>query len=890
MKRLFALLLCLIFALGTAAPAFAAEIDVPEETPEPPQLIKTPDDLRAFSEGCALESYSRGRVFSLEADLTPGADFAPIPYFAGTFLGNGHTISGLELRGDGSRLGFFRQLAPGAHVSDLTVCGSVCPGGTRMEIGGLAGTNAGTVENCSFRGTVAGLENVGGLVGLNEAGGELLSCSFEGEVRGEHRVGGLAGTNAGLIEDCRNLGRINTAAITPERKQSFDLSAFTEDDFLDLADIGGLAGDNGGVIRSCRSEGEVGRANTGYNVGGIAGKSSGFLTDCVNLGPVRGRRDAGGIVGQLIPHAVWDFSEDRLGGLNEELERLNSLLERGSQGADLRTAELRAGLNGLHASVSDALDELAGVLSYYTGVGELGPIELDPETGLPILPEFDPTGADLEGLNRALDRVYAESEALSLSLGENAAALSDYLQALSAQLSRTLGVMGGMLGADRDGALFESFDLSADETYEHEAGAADGCFNGGSVEAESSAGGIAGSMAFEISFDMEDRLNASDFLASDAKRYLFAALRSCESRGEVRVRGDCAGGVVGRAELGAVADCVGAAAVSSQKGDYVGGVAGSSAGCIRGCWARGVLAGGKYVGGVAGRGQTILDCASWVSIERGAEYLGAVAGWADGEVSGNRYAGEVPAGVDGVSLEGQCEPLTVEALLALEGAPEGFDELELRFYVGDTLVETRVVPFGSEAGAPPAVPDEGARRWRWEDFDGGRVYRSMELRGSYTEPVTVLASAEEPPLYLVEGVFNEDQRLSALPVEPRDGEPPLAAARLLVEGYEGSLTVHLRAPGGGKLYLLAPDGTRTELPFEVDKSYLVFSLENGGAFVLLPGAQAPGWLPWAAAGGASLLLLTAFLLIRRRRKKTAVPAAEAAGPAGDGEAENGEKA
>ena len=111
MKRLFALLLCLIFALGTAAPAFAAEIDVPEETPEPPQLIKTPDDLRAFSEGCSLESYSRGRVFSLEADLTPGADFAPIPYFAGTFLGNGHTISGLELRGDGSRLGFFRQLS-----------------------------------------------------------------------------------------------------------------------------------------------------------------------------------------------------------------------------------------------------------------------------------------------------------------------------------------------------------------------------------------------------------------------------------------------------------------------------------------------------------------------------------------------------------------------------------------------------------------------------------------------------------------------------------------------------------------------------------------------------------------------------------------------------------
>ncbi|MBR5343133.1 MAG: hypothetical protein IK149_04480 [Oscillospiraceae bacterium] len=879
MKRILSALLCLLLILALASPALAeapVETDVPLETEAPPERITTPEEFLRFAEACALESYSKGRVFSLETDLTLGADFAPIPYFAGTFLGNGHRIEGLDLRGDGSRLGLFRTLAEGARVCDLEVSGSVCPGGTRINVGGLAGVNGGTIENCSFSGTVTALENVGGLVGTNGESGAILSCRFEGEVRAEHQSGGVAGKNLGLIEKCRNAGAVNNVSITPERKQSFDLAAFTEDDFLDLADIGGVAGENDGVIRDCVNEGPVGYPNTGYNVGGVAGKSSGYVTACENRGPVRGRRDVGGIVGQLIPHAVWDFSEDRLNGITDELEKLDELLSSGSHGAEVRSGSVRSHLNVLHGSVTDALDELRGVMSYYTGAAGVDPgslpIEIDPETGLPTVPGVSLTGADLDGLTQALDRVYTESAALSEELSDDMLAASDYLRSVNAQITRVLDCMGGMLGTQRQGELIEIYDLSADETWEHDPGAVDGCYNAGSVEAESSAGGIAGSMAFELSFDMEDNLNASDFVSSDAKRYLFAALRGCESRGEVTVRADCAGGVVGRAEAGAVVDCVGAAAVRSLKGDYVGGIAGSSDGVIRACWARGVLGGGKYVGGVAGSGLTVLDCASWVSIERGAEYLGAVAGWAEGEISGNRYAGEGPAGVDGVSLEGQCEPVEVAALLALDGAPEGFDELVLRFYVGERLVEERKIPFGSAAGELPAVPDEGARRWRWENFDLEHVYRSMDVRGSYTEPVTVLSSGEEPPLFLVEGEFTEDQRLTVSPCGFETEEETLAAAALSVEGYEGALTVHLRAEGGGRLFLVETDGTLRELPFEVDKSYLVFSLDNGASFVYLRGESAPAWIPWAAGGGAALLL-AAILLIRHRRKKAAVKAA-----------------
>lgn len=881
MKRILALLLALFFILSCAPFGLAEE---PEEAEAPPVVIGSLEDFLAFAEGCALESYSKGRVFRLETDLDlGGADFSPIPYFAGRFLGGGRRITGLSLNGDGSRVGLFRTLAEDAAVQDLLVQGRVTPGGTRLQIGGIAGENRGTIENCSFEGDVAGLENVGGIAGTNAETGRIIDCRFDGEVKAEHQSGGIAGENRGTISGCRSAGGVNNMQITPEKTSAlglsslsdFDLSAFSEDDFLDLSNIGGITGLNGGVVSGCVNEAAVGYAYTGYNVGGIAGKSSGYVHDCENRRTIRGRRDAGGIVGQLIPHAVWDFSEDRLKGLSEELQRLNGLLEATSRDARGGVSSLQDQLDALRGSASDALDEMTGVMSYYRGgmTGDLIPldqVEIDPETGLPSLPGVSLTGADFSGLSAAMDRVYTQSAAISEELGKAAGSLNSDLTALSAQLDRVLASMNELLGATRgEDSLFQSYDLSADEAYDHDIGAVDGCRNSGPVEAESSAGGIAGSMAYEISFDMEDRLKVSDFLTSDARRYIFAVLRGCESSAEVSARSDCAGGVVGRSELGAVVSCVSRGAVSSLKGDCVGGVAGSSGGSLLSCLARVELSGGKYVGGIAGSGQNIRDCAAWAEWKGGREYLGTVAGCAAGEVHGNRYVEAVPAGIDGVSLLGQCEPVSVEEFLALDGVPADFGELTVRFLVDGRVVETRTLPFGGALGDLPAVPDDGARRWQWEDLDPSRITRSMDISGSWSSPLGTLSSGGDLPLYLVEGQFAEDQSLRVEPFAIElPGEEILAAAMLSVEGYADTLTVRMRAEGGGRLCRVDADGALVDIPYEVEKSYLVFPLDNGGSFVYLRREAESFWLPWAAAGGG-VLLIAAALLFRSKRNKAA---------------------
>ena len=852
MKRIAAILLALLLIAALCPMALAEDETV---------VIRTAEELRAFAENCALESYSKDRTFSLEADLDlEGYDFAPIPYFTGVFLGNGHRIEGLAVGGEGSQRGLFRRIAEGAEIRDLTVSGRVTPEGTRQDVGGLAGVNAGLLENCAFSGTVTGLENVGGLIGTNEEGGRVINCRFEGEVRAEHQVGGLAGVNRGLLEGCLNRGSVNHARITPEREKNFNIAAFTEDDFLDLANIGGIAGDNAGTIRACENEGTVGYARTGYNVGGIAGRSAGYVTACENRGSVQGRRDAGGVVGQLIPHTVWDFSRDKLEDLSGELDRLDAMLDAVTGGAAARMQSLREQADAMRASVAETRDALAGVLSYYTGgIETLDPIALIGQEGL--------DGPDLSGLTAALEKLQLQSKAFSAELGADLEALPQELAAVQTQLKRVRESVSAVLGGLADEQLIESFDLSADESYEHELGAVDGCVNRGRVEADSSAGGVAGSMAFELSFDSEDSLRAADFLGTSVKRYLFAVLRGCESGAAVSVREDEAGGIVGRCESGAVVDCVAAGAVSSAKGDYVGGVAGSSDGTIRACVTRVELAGGKYVGGIAGSGAAIRDCAAWASVTRAAEAVGAVAGWAAGEVSGNRYVAGPPAGVDGVSLTGACEPVTAEEFLALDGVPKSFGLLELRFEVEGRVIETREIPFGGTVGALPEVENDGARWWKWDEIADGPVYSDRTITGRYLAPLTVLATVEEPPLCLAEGQFYEGQSLRLL---PWDGALPeggiLAAGTVEVAGYAGALTVHLRAAGGGRLCRVEADGSLTEIEYEVDRSYLVFPLENGGRFVVFAPEGRPR-LPWLLGGAGALALVGAVLLLRRRKKR-----------------------
>ena len=330
-SKFVSLLLAAVLLLSLMAPAALAA----ENTNT--VYLRTAEDLAEFSQNCTLDSWSQGKTVYLEADIDlTGVDFTPIPTFGGTFEGQGHTISGLSLTGSGNVRGLFRYIQPTGAVRDLHVSGTISPSDRKNTLGGLVGENQGIITNCSFSGAVSGADSIGGIAGINEAQGQLINCTFSGAVTGEHYVGGIAGQNGGSIIRCANSGSINTTEVDAELNlDNLNQEQLNAAENVPVCtDIGGITGFSSGILQSCVNTGAVGYAHVGYNIGGIAGRQSGYLNGCTNSGTILGRKDVGGIAGQLVPEVRLLYNEGQLGDLLDALDVLRGLLDQ--TGNDLR--------------------------------------------------------------------------------------------------------------------------------------------------------------------------------------------------------------------------------------------------------------------------------------------------------------------------------------------------------------------------------------------------------------------------------------------------------------------------------------------------------------------------------------------------------------------------
>ena len=334
--------------------------------------IGSPEDWAQLAENCRLDAWSDGVTVILDNDLELPED-CQIPTFGGTLEGQGHTLSHLLLTGAGDHQGLFRYLRAGAVIQDLTVIGTVAPEGSSSVIGGLAGSNSGTIRNCRFLGAVSGTSTVGGLAGVNELTGRMEDCSFDsGAVSGEHFTGGIAGENYGTVLRCQNQGQINTQAMDPvPQLEDVDLSHLNQTENLPACtDTGGIAGYSGGLLQDCTNLGSVGYPHLGYNVGGIAGRQGGQMLGCVNEGSVRGRKDVGGIVGQAEPFMELRYREDTLQKLANQLDGLSHALQSATDGMDGTRQELSGHLTTLSGQTGDAQTHISALLDELELLGD----------------------------------------------------------------------------------------------------------------------------------------------------------------------------------------------------------------------------------------------------------------------------------------------------------------------------------------------------------------------------------------------------------------------------------------------------------------------------------------------------------------------------------------
>lgn len=348
-------------------------------------IVSSADDLILIAKNCTLDTWSQGKRVILANDIDLNrSDFKNIPTFGGTFEGNGHKISGFSYGDAGSYIGFFRYIQEGGRVNDLHISGYVQPSGSKNYIGGIAGSNSGIISGCEFEGSVGGTSAIGGIAGINNDKGQILYSTVSASVSGEKLAGGIAGKNTGLIQNCSNSGNVNNS----EYKKKNDLSNIDTDinSALESAetkkdeeqgeesvlpsytDVGGIAGFSSGVVQGCKNYGRVGYQHMGYNIGGVVGRQSGYIIGCENYGSVYGRKDVGGIVGQAEPYILLDVTESALKNLDDEIDKLQKMVNNFTSDTDATNNEVSAQLKKLSGSTGSARDsakEMMDSLSDY---------------------------------------------------------------------------------------------------------------------------------------------------------------------------------------------------------------------------------------------------------------------------------------------------------------------------------------------------------------------------------------------------------------------------------------------------------------------------------------------------------------------------------------------
>ena len=173
-------------------------------------IVSSPAALQAWATEMRNDpAQNLNCTLAADIDLT-GQDWTPIQGYAGTFDGDGKTITGLTInQSTGSNVGLFASIIGGGTVKNLTLDNVNITAGS--NVGAIAGENWGTIENCSVSGNVKGngLDSdsyVGGITGKNQ--GTITACHSSATVKGIN-VGGVVGYNAeGGVSACYSTGNV----------------------------------------------------------------------------------------------------------------------------------------------------------------------------------------------------------------------------------------------------------------------------------------------------------------------------------------------------------------------------------------------------------------------------------------------------------------------------------------------------------------------------------------------------------------------------------------------------------------------------------------------------------------------------------------------------------
>lgn len=245
--RKFLFFMLALLAWGSGAKAqdswanhVAAAYDGGDGNSESPYLIASAEQLARMA-ARVNDGTGTGKSYVLTADIDASAyEWVPIGNgsntFKGTLDGRGHTVTYKVTNGTGAYLGLFGCLSTEFSVKHLRVAGSLSSSSSDNSptyVGGIAGQNNGTIEDCysSVNVTASGSSAqlyVGGIAGYNTH--TIKYCAVSGTVSGPGtNTGSIVGANSeqGTADNC-----METTPDTPTEAQKTQAGQAYQDGYV----------------------------------------------------------------------------------------------------------------------------------------------------------------------------------------------------------------------------------------------------------------------------------------------------------------------------------------------------------------------------------------------------------------------------------------------------------------------------------------------------------------------------------------------------------------------------------------------------------------------------------------------------------------------------------
>lgn len=281
--------------------------------------IATAEELAAFRDYVNAGNNYAGQSIKLVADidLSSIANWAPIglnatTYFAGTFDGDGHTISNMYMNKQSANKGLFAT-AINATIKNVTLKNPTITATAYANTGGIVGWMRNSeILNCHVvGGTIASTkENTGGIVGYIQLSATTQTSTVEGcSTTFDPAADGNTNVQSSLSGTSCVGGIVGRATAKAANKITITKCYSSRNVYGSTSYVGGIVGyDEGANISQCYTTGSV-TADSIWMAGGIVGRIITYtasVTDCFTTGDVMNYNSnssynayAGGIVGQL---------------------------------------------------------------------------------------------------------------------------------------------------------------------------------------------------------------------------------------------------------------------------------------------------------------------------------------------------------------------------------------------------------------------------------------------------------------------------------------------------------------------------------------------------------------------------------------------------------------